>query len=142
MTSTKRRHARRKMLPTFKDYQRQDNQDVFINLKEFGEYATIDGVTLQVQVQYRTERYSALQSQDYETLHGDFVKIFFRTADYCGKNERLPYQGEYCHINGKRYKVQTCKDEMGITRLVVSSYRQEQLRQTPFQRFELGGLDD
>ena len=125
----------------FRDFLKQDNQNIFINLKEFGEYAEIDGVTLQVQVQFRTERYSALQSQDYDTLHGDFVKIFFRTADYCGKRERLPFQGEICHINGKRFKVLTCKDEMGITRLVVSSYRQEQLRQKPFQRMELEGLD-
>ena len=73
------------MLPTLKNYIKQDNQNVFINLKEFGEYAEIDGVTLQVQVQFRTERYSALQSQDYDTLHGDFVKIFFRTADYKAK---------------------------------------------------------
>lgn len=126
----------------FKDVIKLDNEEVFIDLSEFAEYVLIDGMMIQAQVQYRTERKSALQSESFEGLHGDWVKIFFRTADYCAKNERLPNQGEYVHINGKLYKVLTCKDEMGITRLQVSGYRQEQLRQSPFQRVELGGIDD
>lgn len=125
-----------------KDVIKLDNEEVFMDLGEFAEYVLIDGLLIQGQVQYRTERKSALQSESFEGLHGDWVKIFFRTADYCAKNERLPNQGEYVHINGKLYKVLTCKDEMGITRLQVSGYRQEQLRQSPFQRVELGGIDD
>ena len=125
-----------------KDYIKRDNQSVFFNLGEFAEYIKLDGVTLQVQVQYRTEKASTLKSESFPMLHGDYAKVFFRTADYCGKRERLPVEGEFVHINGKLYKVLTCKDEMGITRLVVSAYRQEQLREKPFQRMELGGLDD
>ncbi len=125
-----------------KDVIAWDNQQVFFNMGEFAEYVEIDGMILQAQVQYRTEKASSLKSESFEMLHGDYVKIFFRTAEYCGKNERLPVQGEIVHINRKRYKVLTCKDEMGITRLVVSSYRQEQLREKPFQRLELGGIDD
>lgn len=137
---TKSPRGKRKM--NLKDYIKQDNEKVFINLNEFSEYVELDGIILQAQVQYRTERRSALQSESFEGLHGDWVKIFFRTADYCKKNERLPVQGEIVHINHKRYKVLTCKDEMGITRLQVSDYRQEQLRGKPFQRMGLGGLDD
>lgn len=125
-----------------KDYIKRDNQSVFFNLGEFAEYVELDGMMIQVQVQYRAEKASSLKSESFPTLHGDYVKIFFRTADYCGKNERLPNEGEFVHINGKLYKVLTCKDEMGITRLVVSAYRQEQLREKPFQRMEIGGLDD
>ena len=133
-------------MKNFKDVIANDNQQIFINLNEFAEYVEIDGVLLQAQIQHRTEKISALQSENYDTLHGDFVKIFFRTADYCRKNERLPYQGEYVHINKKMYRVLTCKDEMGITRLQVSSYRQEQLRQNSFQRVsgygEAWGIND
>lgn len=125
-----------------KDYIERDNQSVFFNLGEFAEYVELDNMMLQVQVQYRTEKASSLKSESFQALHGDYVKIFFRTADYCRKNERLPNEGEFVHINGKLYKVLTCKDEMGITRLVVSAYRQEQLREKPFQRMEIGGLDD
>lgn len=123
-------------MKNFKDVIASDNQQVFIDVNEFAEYVEIDGVLLQAQIQYRTERKSALRSETFDGLHGDFTKIFFRTADYCGKRERIPVQGEIVHINHKRYVVLTSKDEMGITRLVVSDYRQEQLRQKPFQRVD------
>ena len=125
-----------------KDVIERDNDKVFLNVNEFAEYVEIDGIILQGQVQYRTEKASSLKSESFEMLHGDYVKVFFRTSDYCKKNERLPVQGEFVHLNKKKYKVMTCKDEMGITRLVLSSYRQEQLRQNTFQRMELVGLDD
>ena len=127
---------------TLKDDIASDNDDVFFDLGEFSEYVELDGMIIEVQVQYRTEKASTLKTETFQGLHGDYTKIFFRTADYCRKNERLPVQGEYVHINGKMYKVLTCKDEMGITRLQVSAYRQEQLREKPFQRMELGVLDD
>ena len=127
---------------TLKNLIEADNRQVFLNLNEFAEWVEVDGVLMKCQVQYHTEKASTLKTETFDTLHGDYVKIFFRTADYCGKRERLPYQGEYVRVNGKRYKVQKCTDEMGITRLAVSDYRQEQLRQKPFQRIELGGLDD
>ena len=124
-----------------KDVIKHDNGKVFLNLNEFAEYVEIDGILLQGQIQYRTEKASSLKTENFDTLHGDYLKVFFRTADYCRKNERLPVQGEFVHLNKKKYKVMTCKDEMGITRLVLSSYRQEQLRQKSFQRMETGGLD-
>ena len=129
-------------MKNFKDVIASDNQEVFIDVNEFAEYVDVDGVLLQGQIQYRTERKSALQSETYETLHGDYLKVFFRTKDYCGKRERLPAQGETVHVNGKRYQVLTSKDEMGITRLVVSAYRQVQLRQSPVRQSQVWGLQD
>lgn len=145
---TNRRNARK--MRNLKDVIKYDVEKVFINLNEFAEYVEIDGVILQAQVQYRSEKAAGLKMRMFEAvrgelmqpLHGDYVQMFFRTADYCAKMERLPFQNEYCHVNKKKYKVISCKDEMGITRLILSDYRQEQLRQTPFQRMELGGLDD
>lgn len=127
---------------TLKDDIASDNEDVFFDLGEFSEYVELDGMLIEVQVQYRTEKASSLKTETFQGLHGDYTKVFFRTADYCRKNERIPTEGEYVHINGKKYKVLTSKDEMGITRLVVSAYRQEQLREKPFQRLGLGELDD
>ena len=129
-------------MKNFKDVIASDNQEVFIDVNEFAEYVDVDGVLLQGQIQYRTERKSALQSETYETLHGDYLKVFFRTNDYCRKRERLPVQGEIVHVNGKRYQVLTSKDEMGITRLVVSAYRQVQLRQSPVRQSQVWGLQD
>lgn len=115
---------------TLKECIAADNEEVFLDVMEFAEYVEVEGTLIKSQVQYRTERKSALQSESFEGLHGDWVKVFFKTAEYCRKNERLPVQGEFIHVNGKKYKVITCKDEMGITRLVCSGYRQEQ----PFKR--------
>lgn len=116
----------------FKDDIASDNLEVFLNVEEFAEYVDINSTILKAQVQYRTEEKSSRQNEIFEGLHGDFVKIFFRTADYIGKNQNLPNQGSYVHINKKLYRVLTCKDEMGITQLCVSAYRQEQ----PFKRLE------
>lgn len=137
-------------MKTLKDVIKYDAENVFINLNEFAEYVEIDGVILRAQVQYSSEKAAGLKMRMFEAvrgelmqpLHGDYVKMFFRTADYLGKRERLPYQNEYCHVNKKKYKVVSSKNEMGITRLILSDYRQEQLRERPFQRLELGGIDD
>lgn len=117
---------------TLKEVIKMDNEVVYLDVNEFAELIEIDGVLLKGQVQYRTERKSALQSESFDGLHGDWLKVFFRAADYVGKEGQLPTQGEYIKLNGKMYKVVACKDEMGIVRIVASSYRQEQPRQ--FQR--------
>ena len=137
-------------MKTLKDVIKYDVENVFVNLNEFAEYVEIDGIILRAQIQYSSEKAAGLKQRMFEAvrgelmqpLHGDYIKMFFRTADYVKKNERLPFQNEYCHVNRKKYKVISCKNEMGITRLILSDYRQEQLRQTPFQRIELGGIDD
>ena len=73
---------------TLKNLIEADNRQVFLNLNEFAEWVEVDGVLMKCQVQYHTEKASTLKTETFDTLHGDYVKIFFRTADYCGKRER------------------------------------------------------
>ena len=112
---------------TFKDDLKED-LSVFVEVDEFGEMATIDGVTLAAQITVQTHKKSGIESRNYDGLHGDFVTAYFKTADYTAVKERIPRQGEWCIINGKRYDVLTSADDLGITKLECAAYRQNTLR--------------
>ena len=101
---------------------------IFINLEEFSEEITLDGVTLPAQITTSTKEKSARLSENFQGLHGDFITVYFKTADYCAARKRLPNYGEYVILNGKRYVVESSSDEGGIAKLVLSSYRQNSLR--------------
>ena len=100
----------------------------FINLEEFSEEITIDGLTLPAQITTSTKEKSARQSENFQGLHGDFVTVYFKTSDYIQTRKRLPVYNEYVIMNGKRYVVESSSDECGIARLILSSYRQNPLR--------------
>lgn len=113
---------------TFKDDVAADIRDVFINLSEFSDWHTLDGVIIACQVQAWTAEKSARQNETYAGLHGDFTTIYFKTADYTGKRERLMRNSEWVEFDGKRYDVVSARDEQGVTKLVISAYRQNTLR--------------
>lgn len=106
--------------------------DIFVNVTEFGRLTWVDGVLLWAQVIERTAEQSGRQNETYPGLHGDFTTVYFETAVYCGKRERIPRNGEWCDVDGKRFTVVSGRDEQGITKLVLSAYRQNTLRQKPF----------
>ena len=62
-----------------------------------------------------------------------FVTLYFKTADYCGKKQRLPVHGEQIWLDGKRYDVESCEDQLGIAKLTLAAYRQNTLRPRPFR---------
>ena len=104
------------------------DRDIFLNDNEFAEMITIDGVELKAVKSESAAEKSTRQNQNFAGLFGDFTLIYFKTDDYCAARKRLPNHGEYSIINGKRYIVETCADEGGICKLVLSSYRQAVLR--------------
>lgn len=104
--------------------------DTFINLEEFSDEITIDGVTLPAQLTTSTKEKSARQSENFQGLHGDFVTVYFKTADYLATRQRLPVYNEYVIMNGKRYVVESSSDQGGIAKLILSAYRQNILRQS------------
>ena len=110
-----------------------DDIATFLNLDEFAQTATIDGVELTCQVSSYTADKSNRQNETYDGLHGDFITVYFETALYNAKRERLPRQGEWILIDGKRYDVVSSRDEMGIVKVVCSAYRQDTLR-SPWAR--------
>lgn len=106
--------------------------DIFVSIDEFGEMTFVDGVEVKAQVIARTAEQSGRQNETYAGLHGDFTTIYFPTVDYCAVRERIPRNGEWTDVNGKRFTVVSGRDEQGITKLVLSAYRQNTLRQNPF----------
>lgn len=117
---------------TFKEDVAADNHDVFINLTEFAEYRWIDGVLIPCQIVEWTADKSNRQNETYGGLHGDFTTFYFEAACYTRKRERLPRHGEWIYVDGLRYDVVSVKNLMGIAKIVCSAYRQNTLRQQPF----------
>lgn len=144
----------------FKDDVEED-LGVFVDVTEFGELCWVDGVLLRAQVITGTsenrrpenESYAGAhgsltlertrrQNKHYAGLHGDYTIIYFPTAVYCRKKERLPRNGEYIHINGRRFDVVNSRDEQGMAKILATAYRQNTLRDKPFVRGDapLGAL--
>lgn len=111
-------------MSAFQEDLREDFK-TFLELDEWGEYAVLDGVLLQVQRQHiRTAQKSGVQSQNYDQLHGDFVKVFFRAEDYLRKRKRLPHEGDICLLNDTRFDVVSVKDDFGLIGMNLAAYRQ------------------
>ena len=106
----------------------QDDWAIFVETEEFAEEIEIDGVRLPAQVSPISKARSELVRDSYPKLEGDFVELYFRTTDYTETKKRLPRYSEWCFVNGKRFEVISSQDELGITRLVLASYRQPTLR--------------
>ena len=117
---------------TFRDDLAAD-LDIFVCSDEFAQFVTLDGVTLRAQVRVSTDKKSGNETFNFDGLHGDFTTLFFKTADYLGKKERLPRHGEWVTFDGKRYEVVHSEDELGITKLTLTAYRQNTLRPNPFR---------
>ena len=101
-----------------------------MSVVEFAEYLKIDGVILACQFVPSTEKMSGVESKNYGGLYGDFAEIYFKTADYQKKRgKKIPVQGEfiYLEVRGikKRFEVISSEDELGVTCLKISTYRQQ-----------------
>ena len=100
--------------------------DVFVNIEEFGEMVNLDGVKLRAVVikntGKRSRRSTSIKEHMNPDLHsipliGDFVIIYFRTAEYTRERERIPKYSEFIELDGKRYKVEDSQETFGLTRL-------------------------
>ena len=99
-----------------------------MSVVEFAEYLKVDGVILPCQFIPSTAKKSSISSENYGGLYGEFATLYFKTKDYTGKRERLPRQGEFVTLSArkakKRYEVVQVEEELGVTCLTLSSYRQ------------------
>ena len=111
----------------------RDDLDIFVESEEFAQFVTVDGVYLRAQVNAHTAQKSGNSNLNFEGLHGDFVTLHFKSSDYCGKKQRLPRKGEQVWVDGARFDVESCEDQLGIAKLVLAAYRQNTLRPHPFR---------
>ena len=97
--------------------------EIFMNLEEFGETHNVNGLLIPCILQKYTAEKSGNSSQNFEGLHGDFMTLHFRTILI----DPLPHEGESIRIDENRYTVDNVEDMIGVTRLILSSYRGRRL---------------
>lgn len=117
---------------TFKDYVAQD-LNIFLEIEEFGEMIEIDSIKiLAILIQHTGDLNIANVASKHEAyyvhpdLHsqpkiGKFCTVYFKTADYVSKRGRIPKHTEFCYVQGVRYQVESSIDEMGITKLELTT---------------------
>ena len=119
------------MAKIFKDLLETDAAAI-MSVTEFAEYLTVDGVVLACQFVPSTAEKSSVKSENFGGLYGDFATLYFKTKDYTNKRKRLPRQGEFVILSArkakKRYEVVEVEEELGVTCLTLSSYRQNTMR--------------
>lgn len=108
---------------TFKEQLAAD-RDIFLSSDEFAEEVTIDGVRLTGQISAYTADKSERLNQQFDGLHGDWLVVYFKADAYTAQRTRLPVQGQWALINGRRFDVVSCAEQGGICKLVCSAYRQ------------------
>ncbi len=106
-------------MSAFKECVEADLSEVFINLDEFAETHTLEGVELPCVVSIDKTAHQERGKKTFEGLHGNFVTLYVKKADM----PRVPKQGENIKLDNKRYKVESCRDDMGLLSITLESYR-------------------
>ena len=118
----------------FKESLAQD-WSVFINIEEFGEIIEIDEIKLPAILIEHTgnlDKENVASKHDAYYIHpelhnqpliGNFVTVYFKTADYVKARSRIPKHTEFSYINGVRYQIAESIDSAGITRLTATADR-------------------
>ena len=115
---------------TFKDDIAQDAAEVFFNLDEFAELVEIDGIKIPAIISKHTANleFQNLGAKNHihperhnQPLIGKYMTVYFPTADYVKARGRIPKNSEYCRVQGERYRVESTIDELGVTKLELST---------------------
>ena len=107
---------------------------IIMSVTEFAEYLTVDGVLIACQFVPSTQKKSGVESRNYGGLYGDFATLYFKTDDYVKKRKKpVPAQGQFVYLEAKgmkkRFEVIQSEDELGVTCLTLSTYRQNTISQ-------------
>ena len=95
----------------------------FVSADEFAQVLDIDGVLCRCQFLQHTSNKSARLTETFDGLLGDFSELYLMTAPYVAKHGKIPQRGDWLFLNGTRYKVERCEDELGMLHVELSSYR-------------------
>lgn len=116
------------------DFYLREDIETFLNLDEFAEIITLNGVALKAIVESSTaEIPRPVRSSDRLRLHsssppliGEHLTIHFKAADYLREKERLPRQSEACRVNGNLFHVISSAAEYGLATLELQAERMNQ----------------
>lgn len=106
-----------------KDMVAADISAVFLNPDEFGETHNLDGndCVCVISSDMTNDRTASLPGgrRTPDGLHGDFITVCVKASDL----RKIPIQGTNFKVDGKRYTVDSCTDDMGMLTIVLGAYR-------------------
>ena len=107
---------------SFKDMVAADISAVFLNPDEFGETHILEGrkCTCVVSGWATDDRKAAIQGgkRTPDGLHGDFITVCVAASDL----DKVPVEGTPFRMDGKRYKVDKCTNDMGMLTIELGAY--------------------
>lgn len=110
-------------MSAFKEMVAADISAVFLNLEELGELHNLDGreCACVISSDMTDDRKAALPGgrRTPDGLHGDFMTVCVKTEDL----KVVPKQGTNFKVDGKRYTVDSCTEDMGMLTIVLGAYR-------------------
>lgn len=112
---------------TFKEDMAED-LPTFLATDEFAQEISVDGVKVSAQVYRSTREKSGRLQEQFEPLMGDFTTIYFKTEEILVARGKVPAKGDRILIDGARFEVEQSDDELGITKLICTAYRQPKPR--------------
>ena len=96
---------------------------VFLDPDEFGEPHTLEGreCICVVSADSTNDRNALLHvgRRTPEGLHGDYITVCVKASDL----EKEPVEGTPFRMDGKRYKVDKCTNDMGMLTIELGAYR-------------------
>ena len=95
----------------------------FISAGGLSKLHTLNGVILQAATRHYTSEMSGRMSDQYESVHGEHLSVQLKAEDLLRKCANLPVEGDRLQFDGRWYDVESCENEFGICRLVLTSYR-------------------
>lgn len=108
---------------SFKDMVAADISAVFLNPDEFGEAHTLEGreCVCVVSGDSTNDRKANIQGgkRTPDGLHGDYVTVCVKTSDL----SKIPAEGTPFRMDGKRYVVDKCTEDMGMLTIELGAYR-------------------
>ena len=110
-------------MPSFKEIVEADISDVFLNPDVFGETHNLNGTDCicVISSDMTDERKASLAGgkRTPDGLHGDYLTICVRGSDL----PEVPAQGTSFRVDGTRYTVDSCTEDMGMLSIQLGAYR-------------------
>ncbi|MCD8364772.1 MAG: hypothetical protein LUC83_02965 [Clostridiales bacterium] len=105
---------------TFKEIIADDVKSVFLNIEEFSDTHTVNGVEMPVQID--TNEQIEREKRMGSNVDGVYTnqKLIYVSADDFGP---MPKQGSILKLDGKTYRVADAVDEYGIYSITIEANR-------------------
>lgn len=104
-------------MSTFKELIKQDISNVFMNLEEFSETATVDGKAVHIMYD-KNELNDRKPAGTADGLYTGLMLVYIPVGEY----GPAPAINKIITINGKQYQIRDCINEDGIYSMTIERY--------------------